>query len=830
MPVLFARRNLARFSLGRVSARTRALLSVPLVGAGYYAGGMVGLAFWDPASGSSILWPPNAILTAALLLTPPRTWWLYLIACLPVHLYLPAHAALGDPLLVKIAEFAANGLQGLIAAAALRAFTDGSPRFETLFHNLKCMTAFIIVAALAAPAVASAVAAYFFVVSGWRADFWSIWQVRFFADVVAALTITPFVLLVVSGLAALRQVPARRLAEFGLLMAAVWGIGILVFGSEGRVAERFPALLYTPLPLLLWAAVRFGPAGLMPALVIIAFVCVRHAFDRLGPFVSQSPATNLLSLQIFLIAISLPLMLLAALIAERRARTLVLRESEARFRSLADTAPVLIWMTDRDKRCNFFNKGWLDFTGRSLAQELGDGWTEGVHPDDAEQCLRTYVNAFDARREFTMEYRLRRHDGEYRWVLDKGVPRLAPDGTFLGYIGCADDISERKLAEERAWQVVEAAPNAMLVVDQAGKITLANAAAETVFGYARDELIGRPVEMLLPERFRVHHAGDRERYLADPTARAMGGGREIFGRRKDASEVPIEVGLTPVRTSEGSFALASIIDITARTEAELAAQRHRAELAHVARISTMGELAASLAHELNQPLTAILSNVQTAQHILAADPADLDEVREILQDVVEDDKRAGEVIRRLRGLVRKEQPAFAPLDLGSVVRDVVLLVHSDAVLRNSRVTVEVSPGLPPVQGDRIELQQVALNLLVNAFDAMKDVPAPERQVVVRAELEGARMVRVSARDRGTGLAGADLERLFQPFYTTKRDGLGMGLSISRAIIEAHGGRLWAQNNLDRGATFAFTVPVAEAHAQRPVGSALDPAGQRTNVQ
>src|SRR5262249_18427352 len=179
-----------------------------------------------------------------------------------------------------------------------------------------------------------------------------------------------------------------------------------------------------------------------------------------------------------------------------------------------------------------------------------------------------YVNAFDARQEFSMEYRLRRADGEYRWVLDKGVPRLALDGTFLGYIGCGDDITERKLAGERARQVLEAAPNAMVVVTQEGKITLANTAVEAVFGYGRDELVGGPVEVLLPERFRAQHPDDRRSYFADPKVRPMGAGRELFGRRKDGSEVPVEIGLSPVQTDTGLFVLASIIDITKRRQAE----------------------------------------------------------------------------------------------------------------------------------------------------------------------------------------------------------------------------------------------------------------------
>ncbi len=192
----------------------------------------------------------------------------------------------------------------------------------------------------------------------------------------------------------------------------------------------------------------------------------------------------------------------------------------------------------------------------------------------------------------------------------------------------------------------------------------------------------------------------------------------------------------------------------------------------------------------------------------------LNEVQQIVSDIRDVADRAGEIIHGLRALVRKEQPALGPVDLVTVIREVVLLVHSDAVLHNCRVSIEAAPDLPPVQGDRVQLQQVVLNLLVNAFDAMKKCPPHERHVVVRAEPDGANMIRVSARDCGTGFRGDSLEKVFQPFYTTKREGLGMGLSISRAIVEAHGGRLWAKNNPDRGATLCFTVPLEHAQGKR----------------
>jgi PAS domain S-box-containing protein len=372
-------------------------------------------------------------------------------------------------------------------------------------------------------------------------------------------------------------------------------------------------------------------------------------------------------------------------VTERKRAEENLRESEERFRTMADTAPVMIWMSGTGKLCTFFNKGWLDFTGRTLEQELGDGWTEGVHPDDFDRCLEIYTNAFNARREFTAEYRLRRFDGKYCWILDRGVPRSEAKGHFLGYIGCAIDITERK-------------------------------------------------------------------------------------------------------------------------RGELEAVQQRAELAHIARVSTMGELAASLAHELNQPLTAILSNAQAAQRFLALKPPDLEELHEILKDIVQDDSRAGEIIRRMRALVKKDELEFALLDLGNVVSDVVLLTHSDATLHNIRVLLEIKPDLPAVRGDKVQLQQVLLNLLLNAFDAVRNSPENERSVAVEADRDGASMLKIAVHDSGIGLTGDEIAKIFQPFYSTKRDGLGMGLSICRSIVEAHGGRLWAENNFDRGATFYFTLP------------------------
>src|SRR5262245_22278101 len=204
------------------------------------------------------------------------------------------------------------------------------------------------------------------------------------------------------------------------------------------------------------------------------------------------------------------------------------------------------------------------------SRRLGDGWSQGVHAADLDTCLRIYRDAFEARRAFEMEYRLRRHDGHYRWIRDTGVPRIGADGTFLGYIGSAYDITESKQAEDRSRQVLEAAPNGMIIVTREGAIAQVNAAVEVIFGYPREELLGSSIEVLVPERFRGGHLDARRGFQAATTARAMGVGRDLFGRRRDGSEVPVEIGLTPIETASGSFVLASVIDITAHKESERA--------------------------------------------------------------------------------------------------------------------------------------------------------------------------------------------------------------------------------------------------------------------
>ncbi len=340
-------------------------------------------------------------------------------------------------------------------------------------------------------------------------------------------------------------------------------------------------------------------------------------------------------------------------------------------------------------------------------------------------------------------------------------------------------------------------------MDRNGRIMRANAQAEELFQYRRSELAGACVDLPRAGLMERGVCAFGRNLRVDPTATARAARtRDMRAKRRDGSEFPVEIALREIRWGNSAATLAFFTDRTERFELH----RDRQEIAHLTRVSTLGELAGSLAHELNQPLTAILSNVQAAQRFMDQEPIDLAEVREILKDIVDDSCRASEVIRRIRAFVKKEELELVRLDVGGVLRDVAQLVHSDAIVRGVHISVDIDDNLPPVRGDKVQLQQLMLNLLINAFDAVSDRDALDRVVTAFAGLDREGMIRVAIRDRGHGLTIDRLDRIFKPFVTSKAQGLGLGLSICRSIVEMHRGRLWAENNTDQGMTFYVALP------------------------
>ncbi len=379
--------------------------------------------------------------------------------------------------------------------------------------------------------------------------------------------------------------------------------------------------------------------------------------------------------------------------------------------------------------------------------------------------------------------------------------------------GVCLDTGERRAAEERFQRVVEAAPNAMLLVDADGRITLANRQAEAMFGCESSALLGRIVDAFVAGVPAATHAAHRRQFGDVPSARRMGDGRELRARRADGSEFVVEVGLNPIMTREGPQVLASIVDVSVRRQNEHELQRLREQAFSTARISLAGQLASTLAHEINQPLGAILRNAEAASLMLERGNADPAEIAAILADIRSDDQRAGAIIEHMRSLLRRKRPELAPVPLQDLVDKVVALVRHDAAVRQVVLQTQVPRGIAPVRADAVQLQQVLLNLVINGMDALEQVPAGSRHLVISARMLVDDQIELVVRDTGPGLPKEALARVFEPFHTTKAHGMGMGLAICRSLVESMEGSIDANNQIDGGAAFRIVLPRADAPAQ-----------------
>lgn len=483
-----------------------------------------------------------------------------------------------------------------------------------------------------------------------------------------------------------------------------------------------------------------------------------------------------------------------------------LRGSEQQLRLTADAVALGMWTWDAGSNALWFTETGSAMLGLNAREKVAPKvLLSRIHHDDRKALLRARDEAINRTGRFECEYRLAQADGSVRWMAATGRVEYAASGNPGSMRGVFIDITERRQAEERFRLVVESSPTAMLMVDAQGRIALANAQAQSVFGYSAAELLGHGMGMLVPPSFRAGHERYLPMFFAEPKARQMGSNLKIFGRHKDGRKVPVEVRLNPIRIADGQFVLVSITDITERLRSEQEIAMQREELAHLSRISLLGEMSGSLAHELNQPLTAVLSNAQAALRFLDRDEPELGEVRESLVQIVENDKRAGEVIRRLRAMLRKEHIAYEELQINEVVHDVLRLINSDLLNRNVTTQLDLGADLPSVQGDRVQLQQVVLNLMINACDAMESVDAP-RVLALQTRIAPDAMVEILVSDVGRGVPPQDLERIFSPFVTTKSHGMGLGLAVCRTIVQAHNGSLWATNNASSGATLHMRLP------------------------
>jgi PAS domain S-box-containing protein len=659
-------------------AWTRIAAGLAVFGVAYYFAYRFGMSFSQ--SVPAPLWFPDAVLLSALLLTPPRFWWVLVLATAPIRFGL-VRVPGGPPGWFLVASFANDSLKALVSAAILRK----ALRDPTRFDRLRDFGVFVGVAVLAVP-VLSAVAG----AAAWTAlgrGFWPSWQKWFLGDAMASLLLVPAILYWLFGFRERRR-PARRgpgpYAEGVLLAAGMAGLGLAAF--SGEVARPYDSLLliYAPVPFILWAALRFGLKGTSALLTLSALIVAAAAARGLGPFATQPPDERIFWIQLYLFVVALPMLFLAAIARERDDGVTKLKASEERYREVVNSQTDLICRYRPDTTLTFVNEAYCRYFGRSREELIGRKFVDLIPEGLPRETARKHVQSLiDDPRVEADEHEVLRADGSIGWHQWLDHPVRGRDGRVIEFQGIGTDITDRKRAEEAERRL-----------EQTGRLAL------------------------------------------------------------------------------------------------------------------LGELTASIAHEVNQPLGAILSNADALEILLESARARPEEIRTILSDIRREGLRASEVIRHVRSLVRRRAMEMRVVDVNGVAREALDLANAECRRRCVAMHTDLAPGLPAVRGDRVWLQQLLLNLIVNAMDAMSDQPAEERWLLLRTSGNGGAEVEVSVVDAGHGIPADLLPRLFESFVTTREHGMGLGLSISRSIVEAHGGKIRAENNAGGGATVGFTLPAA----------------------
>jgi PAS domain S-box-containing protein len=495
-------------------------------------------------------------------------------------------------------------------------------------------------------------------------------------------------------------------------------------------------------------------------------------------------------------------------IDDRRRAEAARAANEQKLQEIVDAIPVMAWAAAPSGEVEYLNEPWLEFAG--IAADEADHWWAAVHPDDVAGLLKTWEEVLHAGVPGEAEARIRRRDGEYRWFLIRSNPVFAEDGSVARWYGTNTDIDDRKKAEDKlrhsemllaegermshtgtfCWQL---ATDEVIFSDELSRI----------FGFEKDAVI--TMEAVAT---RVH-PDDREvlaRRRDEIRAGAYNPEYEARIISGDGSVHYLRVVARSLEYPDGHVeCIGAGQDITERRLAEEARDRFRAELSQITRVMSLGMMTASIAHEVNQPLSGIITNAGTSLRMLAATPPNVEGALEAARRTMRDGQRASEVVGKVRALFRKQPATLEPLDLNDAAREVVGLIGSDLQRNRIALRLDLSDQLPGVDGDRVQLQQVIMNLFRNAIDAIGELAHQPREIALRTAITTEGLVELAVRDTGSGIA-TDIEQLFTAFHTTKSDGMGIGLSVSRSIVEAHNGQMYASSNEKAGATFGFRLP------------------------
>ena len=800
-PALATRRLAWRSALG---------LPVVAVAIGYYVGALLGFAWRFPASGISFFWPPTAVLTAMLLLNPPQTWGWLLGGALVAHA--AAHTQNGVPVTAWPVQFLANATQSILSAWLIRRFSDPIRPFADLHRAL----GFMVCACVIGPSIASVIPLHAYLEMGWSTDALNAWRLRTVSNAIAALILVPAIVMIWSWVRTKpRDIPPLRVAEFVLVFAGLVAAHAVV-GLVGQASALNLALaLYAPAPFLLWATVRFGGAGLSLALLCTTLLTVSSAIQG-GGLAGSGEGDAIVGVQLFLSTMAVPLILIAGLLEQNRAehRSLVAMEQQnsATLRALPD----LMFLQTRDgvylkhyapSNSDLFVAPEL-FLGRNMKDVL---------PPDLSVLLEPAFKAVTPDEPSVVEY-----------SLDVGGERRQFEARLIGLdddrvLSIVREITARRRSEDalreaqRRFALATAAGGiGVWHLDvEAGTLQVEGGLRE-LLGYTGPELddrISSWYALVCPDdledvrsRLTDFTSGTSPVYETECRLIAKDGSmRWILSRAAIADRVD-----GAVNRLTGTYT-----DITGRKEAEDALKHANDTLVRMGRITALAELSASIAHELNQPLAAIATNANTCLRWMDSAVSEAD-LREALKDLVADSRRAGQIVRRTREMFANRSVSRAPTDLNGVIRNVLDLVRTRLRDAGVQLELELDESLPVIEADKVQVQQVLMNLALNAVESMLEA-GPRRRVLSVQSRSTDNGVQVSVRDTGSGLPALDVEQVFEPFFTTKNDGIGIGLAISRSIVEAHGGAIWASADGGTGATFSFTLP---AHAQPkplPVG-------------